>query len=277
MSRTAPAGRPRTLLLLASPALRPFTFMGGEYHVRVLDWAALTAAARQARPSAAVLVDGFTSREPEPDPRLKDLLKAAPSLPVLVAFDLASAQARGVRLLADLGVSDFVDLPIEHNPSSLLVRLQSTHARPLKRRLENGLPDISPHALTLVTGAAGVVADGGLSTDLARKFGVSERTLSGWCARTGLPSPRRLLAWQRVLLATALLEEPWRTMQDTARAVGYTDDSTFRRAAAALLGQRLRRGDPPFDAALAAFEAELKKACPLSEPPQSARRIADCT
>jgi AraC-like DNA-binding protein len=232
--------------------------MGGEYHVQVLDWVALTAAARQAPPSAAVLVDGFTSREPEPDPRLRDLLKAAPSLPVLVAFDLAAAQARGVRLLADLGVSDFVDLPIEHNPSSLLVRLQSTHARPFKRRLEKGLPDVSPHALTLITGAAGVVADGGLSTDLAQEFGVSERTLTGWCAREGVPPPRRLLAWQRVLLATALLEEPWRTVEDTARAVGYTDDSTFRRAAAALLGQRLRRGDPPFDGALRDFEDEMR-------------------
>jgi AraC-like DNA-binding protein len=62
-----------------------------------------------------------------------------------------------------------------------------------------------------------------------------------------------------VLLALALLEEPGRTVQDTARAVGYTDDSTFRRAAGALLGQRLHRGDPPFNVALAAFRAELKK------------------
>jgi AraC-like DNA-binding protein len=233
--------------------------MGGEYHVRVLDWAALTAAARQAPPSAAVLVDGFTSREPEPDPRLKDLLEAAPSLPVLVAFDLASAQAPGVRLLADLGVSDFVDLPIEHNPSSLLVRLQSTHARPFKRRLEKGFPYVSPYALTLITHAAGVAADGGLSTDLAREFEVNERTLAGWCAKEGLPPPRRVLSWLRVLLAIALLEEPWRTMHHTARAVGYTDDSSFRRAAAALLGQRVRRGDPTFDAALTSFDTELQE------------------
>jgi AraC-like DNA-binding protein len=277
VSRAAPAGSPRTLLLLDSPALRPFTFMGGEYRAQVLDWAALIPAARCALPSAAVLVDGFTSREPEPDPRLKDLLKAAPSLPVLVGFDLATARAPGVRLLADLGVSDFVDLPIEHNPSSLLVRLQSTHARPFKRRIEKGLPDLSLHALTLVTRAAGVAADRGLSTDLAQEFSVGERTLTGWCTREGLPPPRRLLAWLRVLLGIALLEEPWRTMQDTARAVGYTDDSTFRRAAAALLGQRLRRGDPPFDAALAAFGADLKKACPPHGPHRPAPRGTGCT
>jgi AraC-like DNA-binding protein len=276
VSRAAPAGTPRTLLLLDSPALRPFTFMRGEYRVQVLGWEALITAARHAPPSAAVLVDGFTYREPEPDPRLEQLLQAAPSLPVLVAFDLASAQAPGVRLLADLGVSDFVDLPIEHNPSTLLVRLQSTHARPFKRRLEKGLPDISPQALTLVAGAAGVAADGGLSTALAREFGVNERTLSGWCARAGLPSPRRLLAWQRVLLALALLEEPWRTVQDTARAVGYTDDSTFRRAGAALLNQRLSRGNPSFDVALAAFRAELKNVCPVREPSRPATRGAGC-
>jgi AraC-like DNA-binding protein len=161
--------------------------------------------------------------------------------------------------LADLGVSDFVDLPIEHNPSSLLVRLQSTHARPFKRRLEKGLPDVSSSALTLVTHAAGVAADGGLSTDLAREFGVSERTLAGWCSREGLPPPRRLLVWLRVLLALTLLEEPWRTMNRTARAVGYTDDSSFRRAAASLLGQRVRRGGPTFKAALASFAAELQE------------------
>jgi len=249
---------PRHLLLLDTPALRPFTYMGSGYQVRVLGWAALTEAARLAPPSAVALVEAFPDGPDTPDLHIKALMEAAPLTPVLAGFDLASARHAGVRLLAEWGVSEVVDLPIEHTPSSLLVRLNAVHALPFKRRLAHGLArEVSANALTLVLETAGIIADGGLSGDVARSFGVAERTLTTWCAREALPQPRRLLAWLRVLLALSLLEQPWRTVRHTAHAIGYTDEKTLRRAARGLLGTSVELRQTSFSHALSAFSSEL--------------------
>jgi hypothetical protein len=263
------------LLLLDTPALRPFAFMGATYHVEILNWSGLIEATRQAPPSAAVLVEAFPGGPDTPNPKLKELIAVAQSIPVLAGFDFASARHTGVRLLAEWGIDDMVDLPIEHTPQSLLIRLETVHALPFKKRLVAALSrEVSPNALTLMIAAAGTAADGGLSNDLANAFGVGERTMGSWCAREGLPPPRRLLAWLRVLLGLMLLEQPWRTVRDTARAVGYVDDSTFRRAAVALLGEKIQLRGESFAKALAAFTAELPERPRFSRGPEPRGPIA---
>ena len=56
------------------------------------------------------------------------------------------------------------------------------------------------------------------------------RTVLRWAERAGLPAPRRMLAWMRILLAAVLLDDPGRTVLSVAHACGYSSDSSLRRA-----------------------------------------------
>ena len=73
------------------------------------------------------------------------------------------------------------------------------------------------------------VAAGELAQDLARRLKISRRTLLRWSERAGLPPPRRLLAWMRVLLACELLDDPGRSVSSVARIAGYASDGGLRR------------------------------------------------
>lgn len=75
-----------------------------------------------------------------------------------------------------------------------------------------------------------VVATGGHARDLARALYLSRITLLRWCRRSGLPVPRRLLVWMRVLLAAELLDNPGQSVLAVALACGYSSDRTLRRA-----------------------------------------------
>lgn len=74
-----------------------------------------------------------------------------------------------------------------------------------------------------------VLAGAGVA-DLARSLHVSEDVLLRWCRHSGLPVPRRLLLWLRVLLAAERLENPGLTVEEAARGVGYHSAREFRRA-----------------------------------------------
>jgi methylphosphotriester-DNA--protein-cysteine methyltransferase len=231
------------------------------YQVRTYrNWEALIEAAPREAPSTAVLVDAFADNTLAPDPALRELLRVAPLLPVLASVDLSSACPEAVRTVLEWGVSGLVDCPLEAPPEALFSRLRDAHARPFKRRLDCLSRYASSNAVTLIRAAAEVSSDGGLSTDLAAIFGVTERTLSEWCAREALPPPRRLLAWTRVLLAIALLEEPVRTWRNVAQSTGYVNDRGLRRAIKTLLGEDKAPADPrqrTLAEAVKTFEGEL--------------------
>lgn len=253
----------RTLLILESPALDPLPFPAEGYSaVRIAGWERLLAAVRREPPSTAVLVAPFRPPARDPDPALRELMAAAPLLPVLVCLDFERCSPEGAETVLRWGASEVVDLRLELASEALVPRFRAAHARPFKRRLEGGLSrHASGNALTLIRAAVEVASDGGLSTSLAGVFGVNERTVGDWCAREGLPPPRRLLAWIRVLLAAALLEESGRSWSNVARSSGYADDPGLRRAVKGLLRRppSSPRERPEFTAALAAFESELRE------------------
>lgn len=84
--------------------------------------------------------------------------------------------------------------------------------------------------------ATDVVTIGQHGRDLAKTLHLSRRTLLRWCQRAGLPAPRRLLAWMRVLLAAELLDDPGRTVLSVAHTCGYSSDSGLRRITQKFLG-----------------------------------------
>lgn len=263
----------RTVLVLdptgALPAYRSF----GAYRMRrVPDWSALHHALREAHPSTVVLLHPYDEADPERlSPRVRELVGRFPAVPVAAVVSFEPERAADMKTLAEWNVSELVDRGADLSPGALHVRLRQAHGRRLKQRLEQALPRyVTQPALTLLYAAAEVAVDGGGAPELAEHFGVEPRTAAGWCARHGLPAPRRLQAWLRVLLAATLLEDPERTVVGVAHACGYANDHALRRAVRELLGDgdaALPR-EGAFDRLVRAFNAELR------EVRQSARERA---
>lgn len=266
--------RVRDLLVHDSPTLRRLLRINGEYAARRLPWDDLTAAAREAAPSAVLIVAPFDDPSvPVPNPRLPELIAASSGVvPVLALVPFQGAFTATVRTLLDEGVTEIADVDLEATPDAIRPRLQAVHAQPLKRLVEPALSRFaSTNKRTLVRAAAEVAVDGGTAVDLAEVFRSTERTVSGWCAREALPQPRRLLAWLRLILALSLLESPHRSVAKAARGAGYSFDHSLRRAVRDMLGGDAPPRERTVSQALNAFAAELRS---LREQRRQEKRAA---
>jgi AraC-like DNA-binding protein len=204
------------------------------------DWDALRAAVCEAPPATLLIVDPYdtSSRDgPQLAPELRALLWEFPSATVVAAMEIYPGRSHDLRTLGEWGVTDIISLDEEDTHEAITRRLRSAQGRPLQNLLQRCLPPtISGRARTLLMTAAEVVSMGGRGRDLARTLHLSERTVLRWSERAGLPPPRRLMAWMRILLAASLLDDPGRTVLSVAYACGYSSDSSLRRAMQDFLG-----------------------------------------
>lgn len=251
-------------LLVMEPALVPVLEMAGPPFSVVGDvaWGELDASLRRAPATTVVVVDPYAGpRRGDRFPRVRDLLRSFPSVPVVAAMELRPEMAGDVTMLLEWGVSEVVALGTESTPRALAARLRQAHVRPLKRAMEAAFsPYVNAEARQILMAAAEVAAEGGLAPELAARMGVTARTLTVWCARADLPAPRQVQAWLRVLLACLLLDDPGRTVYGAAYASGYQTERSLRRAITAFLGvdsTTLRKAGA-FTTAAAAFNAALR-------------------
>lgn len=204
---------------------------GTEYHFQALpDWVSLHSAVRDSPPAALAMVDPYEFRVGELAPALRDLLAEFPSTAVLAAMEVTPERHEDLRTLGRWGVVQVISINHDDTPHSIARRLRSAQGRPLRALLEQILPpEVSGRARAIIDAACDVVTAGEHGRDLARALYLSRRTLLRWCQRAGLPAPRRLLAWMRVLLACELLDDPGRTVVSVAHTCGYSSDSGLRR------------------------------------------------
>jgi AraC-like DNA-binding protein len=203
------------------------------------DWESLRAAITDAPPAALLVVDPYAGANGDAvlSPQLRALLWEFPSATVLAAMELRTGRSHDVRTLGEWGVTDIISIGEEDTHEAISRRLRGAQGRPLQNLLQRCLPSsMSGRARTLLMTAAEVVSMGGRGRDLARSLHLSERTVLRWSERSGLPPPRRLMAWMRILLAASLLDDPGRTVLSVAFACGYSSDSSLRRAMQDFLG-----------------------------------------
>lgn len=250
---------PRRVLVQGDAGLSAFARMAPPFAPEVLSRADLLHAARSAPPSTVVLVEPFTGDAPVPDAWVRDLAAAAPLLPIVACTPFRPTHMVGVSALLSWGVTEFADAEFESSSASIRQRLLDSHAKPFKRRVEQHLSRrVSQNGLTLLRAAAAVAVDGGTSVGLASAVGCSDRTVPGWCAREGLPPPRRLLAWMRALLALALLEERHRSVVQVAHCAGFASDHPLRRPLRELLGGDVQPRERTIAGAMELLNAELR-------------------
>lgn len=223
----------------------------------VPTWDVLRSTLQQLPPAAVVVVDpylppgGTDSLAPE----LQRLLQDYSSVTVVAALRVQPARIADVRTLGEWGIAEVVSEG-EDSVGAIGAVLRSARGKSLRRLLEQAVPDlVSTRARSILRAAADVTAIWGKATDLARRLYVSMRTLNRWCESEGLPPPRQLLAWMRILLAATLLDDRGRSVEDVAWACGYSADSGLRRALRDFLGvsPKVLRKDGAFSTAFDAF------------------------
>lgn len=202
--------------------------------LRLIDgWEELLDAVRVAPASALVVVDPYESSETpgQPTVELASLLNRFPSLTVTAALEVRPGRLRDVLKLGQWGVVQVIDLEEETTALALAHRLMSARGRPLRSLVEHSLPAYtSASARAILSAASSIVAEGGQGKDLAKTLHITPRTLTRWCRKAGLPPPKRLLAWMRILLAAEFLDDPGRPVSAVALACGYAADSSLRLA-----------------------------------------------
>jgi AraC-like DNA-binding protein len=199
----------------------------------VEGWEELQEVIRSAPASSLIVVDPYHEGPAEGSLsiELASLLNRLPSLTVTAALEVRPERVADVLRLGRWGVVQVVDLEEELTAAALGQRLMAARGRPLRGLIERSLPPYtSAAARSILTSAAAVVADGGQGTDLAKVLHITPRTLSRWCRKAGLPPPKRLLAWMRILLAAEFLDDPGRPVSAVALACGYAADSSLRLA-----------------------------------------------
>lgn len=268
----------RRPVLLMEPGLLPvFRDVEGPFaFVSHVGWGELHDALRMSPPATMVVVDPYAgARSGERFPRLRELLRRFPSVPVVAAMELRRELAPEVNMLVEWGVSEVVALGHDVLPRALGRRLEQAHARPLKRALEPTFaPFMGSDARQILMAAAEVAADGGQAPELGVRLRVSTRTLTDRCMRADLPAPRYVQAWMRVLLACMLLDDPGRTVYGAAYASGFQTDRSLRRSITALLGvdsTTLRRAGA-FKTAARSFNTMLRE---VREASRAATREAE--
>ncbi len=211
---------------------------GKDYRYQsVPGWDELLQAVGESPPAALVVVDPYLGQGlkvgnggRELAPALRTLLSDYPSTAVLAALEVRPDRFDDLRTLGRWGVVQVVSIDHDDTPFSIGRRLQAARGRPLRALLEEVLPpETSGRARAILEAATDVVSVGEHGRDLAGALHLSRRTLLRWCQRSGLPAPRRLLAWMRVLLACELLDDPGRTVLSVAHTCGYSSDSGLRR------------------------------------------------
>jgi AraC-like DNA-binding protein len=190
-------------------------------------------------PSTPVIVDPLSggAGAPRLSAEFNELLRLFPSAIIVPAVAMVPGSFDVVRKLGRSGVVQVICLEEDTTAAAIRQRVADARGRPLRNLIARSLPPTtSAMARSILDRAVEVFPGGGGSVALAKSMFVTNRTLLRWCTKGGLPPPRRLLLWVRLLYAAELLEDLGRTVFDVALACGYSSDGALRNATRAAMG-----------------------------------------
>lgn len=236
------------VLLHANSTLRTrlFRLAPGRFDIRTAqDWDEFEEGMREVLPAGIGVVDPYRGRPAERSgvaPELSSLLLRLPSATIVAALLARPGWLEDVRVMGERGIAEVIDLEAESTDLLVLQGLEGARSRAIRSLLESELRlGTTGRGRTILDAAIWIVASGGQGRDLARVLNMHRDTLLRWCKRAGLPNPRQLLLWMRILLAADLLDNPGQTVEGVASACGYSSDDALARALALHLGYRPAR------------------------------------
>ncbi len=167
------------------------------------------------------------------DVALQRLVRELPSLPLIVYGDFSGRPAWEVVRLADLRPVRVVSLGIDDQPVTVQAAIVEAVGRErLNREVAKLASRLGAHAAPLfmqVVERAGAPR-GSTVGEIAAAVGLERRTLERRLGEVGLPPPGRLIMWCRFLHAARLLEDPARSVENVAFALGFGSASALSTA-----------------------------------------------
>jgi AraC-like DNA-binding protein len=165
---------------------------------------------------------------------LRRVHDAFPQHPLVAWCNFNTIQSSQLLDVARSGVQDIVRHQLDELKFSFARIFANATQRAVGTEVSEMLRDVVPTRLQPILEYALEHADEHLDRDtVAAVFGVSPRTLHDRLTSAGLPSTHRFLMWCRLLIASALLNQPGHTLDSVAGQLGFTDGHN--------LGNRLRR------------------------------------
>lgn len=225
--------------LSASLATQLQIALAGEHALTLVDgWGSLLLAIRE-RPVDLVVLDPRTSGGLELG-QARELLARHPTLPVVIYTTLAADSMQATVMLAKLGVQHVVLRGFDDEPVRFRQMLEQLPAG----RLSNSvLGHVLPHiqdapvlfvrAITRLFEAPQEFDD---VDELARRSGMTRRSLDRWFFRSGLTSARTMILVARLTRARHYMGDPGYLLEDIATKLGYSSTRRFARQVRAATG-----------------------------------------
>ncbi len=194
---------------------------------------------------------------------LRRVHEAFPQHPLIAWCDFNTIQTNQLIDVARSGAQDIVRHEFDELRRAFARIIATATQRAVSVQIAMALRDVIPKPIFPVFEYALEHADEHLDrAGVAAVFGVSRRTLHDRLIARGFPSTRTFLNWCRLLVASALLDQPGHTLDSVAGQLDYSDGgvlgNTLRRYTGLGLN-RLRPGSV-LDATLDAFRAILANA-----------------
>ncbi|HEY0780798.1 MAG TPA: helix-turn-helix domain-containing protein [Gemmatirosa sp.] len=221
--------RERTAAARLAEALRPRAPGQAGAALRVVSRVAELRDALAARPYALVIVEPRDADGAPTEEAVRALRARHPDVPVVGHVAAQPGMSPDVLALARAGVHELVVAGIDDVGVTLRAILTRASRRSTAERV---LADVMPlvplaalpvlrYCLEHTTQAPDVPA-------LARALGVSRQTLATRLRQAGLPGPRALSAWCRLLLAAELLAGEGRPVDEVALTLDFASANAFR-------------------------------------------------
>jgi AraC-like DNA-binding protein len=151
-----------------------------------------------------------------------------PGVPVLVYAPLTAAASRAVVTLARAGVANVIIAghdDLDHAVGPILARAASACAAEAAYRKLSAIA--SPGVAAILNYALRYGARAPTVAGAAAALHVHRKTLAAWCRTAGAPSPRVLVTWCRLIIATERLVDARWPAERVARVLGFGSGSAL--------------------------------------------------
>ena len=174
------------------------------------------------------------------DRRTATVVREFPSVPTVALLGATPPTADALLQLGNAGVTQLVDVRLPSGWNRLRQILgseaQMEADRMALQAIRGELGELSPDCWTFFEALFVSSERIGTIRELALRMGVLPSTLMSRFFRARLPSPKRFLAFARLLRAARLFEDAGHSIADVSNALEYSSPQSFGRHVRTLLG-----------------------------------------